>query len=170
MTPREKLAAVPYAMQAAIALTVPDGSITDEKLNFRLPQLLGQETCDSCGSPTESVASGWNPIKGINGQDTIEVTVATHGGPVIVHMTSRNVMDPARGHRCGVHVLQGESQIRRAHLDGDDSTSSDDQGCSGVYLFADLPADTYTFRAMGWMRSSTTVEWKYQRQIAVYEF
>ena len=34
LSPREKLAAVPYAMVASEALTVPDGSITSDKLAF----------------------------------------------------------------------------------------------------------------------------------------
>jgi len=167
LLPRELIRSVSIA---GMALTVPDGSITDEKLDFRLPQLLGQETCDSCGRPTESVASGWNPVKGTDSQDIIEVTVTTRGGPIVVHMTSRYGMDPARGHWCGVQVSQGESQIHLSHLDGDTSVTSSDYGCSGTYVFPDLSAGTYTFRAMGYMRSNTTVEWKSQRQIAVYEF
>ncbi|MBN2001939.1 MAG: hypothetical protein JXA21_01175 [Anaerolineae bacterium] len=34
LSPREQLRAVPYAMQASVALTVPDGSITPSKLNL----------------------------------------------------------------------------------------------------------------------------------------
>ncbi len=169
LSPRELIRSVPIA---GMALTVPDGSITSDKLDFRVPQLLGHKTCGEENEPTESgLVPGWHSVRGINNQDTIEVTVTTHGGPVMAYMTARYRTDPPGDHWCSINVYQGETYIRRAMLDGDDpSPDSQAYGCSGGYLFTDLSAGTYTFRAMAFVRPAADVQWERQRQIVVFEY
>ena len=166
MAPREVVGNVPTA------LTVPDGSITEDHLDFRVPHLLGYKTYDGANEPTETgLTAGWHPIKGINSQDTIEVTVTTHGGPVMVHMTARYRTDPKGDHWCSIYVYQDGTYLRRALLDGDEpSPDSQAYGCSGNYLFTDLPAGTYTFRANAFVRPTADVQWQRQRQIVVFEY
>lgn len=181
MSPRVQLGSVPFSMQA---LTVPDGSITTEKLadnsvtsdkvDFSVPRLLGYKTCHACGNTTESKPSGeWGayPFKGANAQDIIEVSVTTHGNPVLVQMTGRYQQNNTSGTTwCFAQVWQDGTLIRGAHLDGTNIASAD-SGCSGSYLFTDLPAGTYTFRAAAWLSSDvTSMSWTLERQIAVYEY
>ncbi len=186
MLPRVQLGSVPFAVQA---LTVPDGSITTAKivngavgtseisdqsitpakLNFPFFRLLGQKTCDNCGDTTESNLSGWVPVKGASNQDIIEVTVAISGTPIVVQITGRSRSDLAVTRWCAIAVYQGGTQIRSIHLDGNQVPSAD-YGCSGSYLFSDLPAGTYTFRAMGWFFPATNATWSFHRQIVVYEY
>ncbi|MFZ1754035.1 MAG: hypothetical protein WAU10_09835 [Caldilineaceae bacterium] len=195
MAPRVQLGSVPFAVQA---LTVPDGSITkaklapdvslvppdgsvttakiadgavtSQKLAVNMPALLGHKTCNACGNVTESNLTSWNPIKGTDSQDVIEVTVTTHGRPIAVTMTARYQRTPASTPWCGISVMSQGSEVRFTHLDGIGTGSTADFGCSGEYLFTDLPAGTYTFRAMGWLHPTATVTWSYSRQIAVYEY
>jgi hypothetical protein len=58
MTPREKLAAVPYAMQAKTALTVLDGSITTEKIADGAVTSAKLDTGLCCGH-TNMDGLGW---------------------------------------------------------------------------------------------------------------
>ena len=170
LSPRELIRSVPIA---GMALTVPDSSITTAKLNFPIARLLGQKTCDDCGRPTEinvSIPGGsWIPVKGANNQDIIEVTVTTSGRPVVAQMTSRSLSDPAMVRWCAIAVYQGGTLGRIVHLDGN-GVASPDYGCSGSYLFPDLPAGTYTFRALNWFGPEANATWLFQRQIAVFEY
>jgi hypothetical protein len=167
LSPRELIRSVPIA---GMALTVPDGAVTPSKLSFPTFKLLGQKTCASCGMVNETGSvSEWVPVKGDSNQDIIEVTAATRGAPLLVQMTSRSQSSPAVGRWCAVAVYQGATRVRFAHLDGN-WVASIDYGCSGSYLFTDLPAGTYTFRALSWFGQSTTATWLEQRQIAVFEY
>ena len=178
MSPRVQLGSVPFATQA---LTVPDGSITAEKLaagavtkakldTNSVFRLLGETTCNHCGNSDEQGLTGWHTFKGNNVNQPIEVTVSTNGGNVMVQMTGRYRTTPATGRWCAVYVSQNGQDVRRALLDGNNSNPSADWGCSASYVFNDLPAGTYTFRAAAWLSSPSDVTWTYNRQIAVYEF
>lgn len=170
LAPRELLRSVPVA---GMALMVPDGSITTEKLDFRVPQLLGHKTCTDCGNTTETKPStewGWYSFKGVDAQDIIEVTATTHGGDVLVYITGRYQQAPAETARCHIRVSQGGNTVQRAHIDGINLPTSD-FSCSGSYLFDGLPAGTYTFTAQGWASEAvTSITWWQQRQIVVYEY
>jgi hypothetical protein len=165
LAPRELLRSVPIA---GMALTVPDGAITSEKLDFHVPQLLGQKTCDSCGDVEEPDKVSWFSVKGADAQDIIAVTATTQGGDILVQMTARYGSESEVTQWCGIKVRQNGETIRLAHLDG--QLLSNDLGCSGSYLFTDLDAGTYTFNAVGYTSSKATVTWRHQRQIVVYEF
>ena len=181
MEPRVQLGSVPFSMQA---MTVPDGSITTDKLDDGAvtqaklsgdvtlgPALLGQKSCELCGNPSETVATHLTPVKGASVGDIVEVTATTNGGPVLAHMTSRQTITPSGpGFWCIIQVLQGGSQIRAASVYGGQTIDNGDAACSGTFLFTDLAAGTYTFRAIVWIPPGRTVQWTFERQIAVYEF
>ena len=176
MEPRVQLGSVPFAMRA---LTVPNGSITTEKLadgavtlqklDMPMLALLGYKTCRDCGSTVEDEVTGWVPVKGASADEIIEVTTTTQGGAVLVQMTASFTTDPPLGHFCGIEVRQGGQPIRFIHLDGSRALVSD-YGCSGLWLFTNLPAGTYTFRAKGHIGGSGQIRWIRERQIVVYEF
>ncbi|MEM7531665.1 MAG: hypothetical protein AAF639_05800 [Chloroflexota bacterium] len=178
MTPRVQLGSVPFAMQG---WRVPNGSITTEKLadgavtsakldSVGTLRLLGEKTCENCGNVTQQNLSGWQDIKGQNVNDLMEVTAQTNGGNILVTMTGRYHSSPASSRWCGISVYQGEQQIRFIHLEGTHPVGKTYWGCSGSYLFTDLPAGTYTFRARAWLGGMADVTWDYERQIAVIEF
>ena len=175
MAPRVQLGSVPFAVQA---LTVPDGSITTakiadgsvtaDKLSVSLFNLLGEKTCSDCGNPIEQSVGDWKSVKGQNVNDVIEISVTTEGGPVLVQMTAGFLTDPGIGHFCGIEVRQDNSRVRFVHLDGS-RIATTDFSCSGEWLFPDLSAGTYIFRAMGHAGGTAQVTWIRQRQIVVYE-
>lgn len=151
MTPREIIGNVPYAMSVD-----------------RIPsKLLGYDSIDENVIVSESNLVNWQPVKGFNDQDYIEVTVQTHGIPVLVYMTARYQTSQSVNRYCAIFVYQGDTFVAVAHLDG--GIGSYNWGCSGSYLFTELPAGTYTFRAMAWVNSETNIDWMWQRQIVVIE-
>lgn len=165
MSPRVQLGSVPFAVQA---LTVPDKSVTRSKINFEVPALLGQKTCASCGDVVERNVAGWYPVKGKDVNDFIEVTTQVAGGPIWVQLTAGFITSSNVVHYCGLSILQDGQQIRFIHLDGT-RTGTLDFSCSSGWLIADLPAGTYTFRAMGHVGTSD-ITWTRERQIAVIEW
>ena len=178
MSPRVPLGSVPFSFQAQEALTVPDGSITTDKiedgavtadkLSIPVFSLLGHKTCRGCGTPVEQTTTLWVPVKGQDTSDVLEVTVTTQGGPIFVQMTAGFETNPSTQHFCGVRVLQNNSTIRFVHFNGI-RASSRGFSCSGTWLFPDLPSGTYTFQVEGHV-NSTKVTWARERQIVVYEF
>lgn len=166
LSPRELIRSVPVA---GMALTVPDGSLAREKLGFPVPELLGYDSCDNCGTVTESVPGGWSPVKGADTNDIVEVSVTTDGGPVFVQVNIRYETNPAVERWCGIYVFRDGIQIKRVHVDGY-MTPVGDWGCSGGYLFTDLPEGTYTFQAQAWVKVDTTVTWRWERQIVAYQY
>lgn len=153
MSPREQLGSVPYAVVAS-----------------NTPQLLGEKTCDKneTGTPTsESLASGVHVVKCSNPQDLMEVTATTNGRPVVVHMTARYYVSPARDGYCRIAVLQNGKQVVSADLDAT-TMANGGQGCSGSYIFTDLLPGTYTFQST--VISGGEVTWKHARQIAVFQY
>jgi hypothetical protein len=169
MSPRVQLGSVPFAVQA---LSVPDGSITRKKMDFPVGELLAEKTVEETVEPIENIAtSGWHPIRGTSNQDNIEVTVTTSGGPLMAHMTARYGRESPGDMWCGIYVYQNGQQVRRALLDGSEPTpESKAIGCAGSYTFTGLPAGTYTFRAMAFVRPPTSIQWQRQRQIVVIEY
>ena len=175
LTPRELIRSVPIA---GMALTVPDGTITTDKIadgavtidKLSLPifGLLGHKTCRRCGSPVEQSNTLWVPVKGENTSDVVEVTVTTQGGPIFVQMTAGFETNPSTSHFCGVRVLRNNSVIRFVHFNGN-RVSTAGFSCSGTWLFPNLPSGTYKFQAEGHV-GSTQVTWVRERQIVVYEF
>ncbi len=158
------------AANAVGSSEIAAGAVTQEKMGFGLFHLLGQKTCADCGNSTESSSSStFVPVKGNTTQDKIEVTVTKGEGPVMVHMTARYQTSPAAAQWCAIVVYQGQNIVRIMHLDGD-GNSPRDWGCSGTWLFTDLPAGTFTFQAAAWATPNTTITWLFQRQIAVYGF
>ena len=151
MTPREIIGNVPYAMSAE---QVPS-------------KLLGYDSVDENIAVFESSLVNWQPVKGLNDQDFVEVTTQTSGAPVLVSMTARYQTSQSVTRYCAIFVYQGDAGVAVAHLDG--GVEDDNWGCSGSYLFTQLPAGTYTFRAMAWLNSETDVNWIWQRQIVVIE-
>jgi len=151
MAPREIIGNVPYALSAE---QVPS-------------KLLGYDSIDENIVVSESSVVNWQPVKGLNNQDFIEVTTQTSGAPVLVSMTARYQTSQSVTRYCAIFVYQGDAWVAVAHLDG--GVEDDNWGCSGSYLFTQLPAGTYTFRAMAWLNSETDVNWAWQRQIVVIE-
>jgi hypothetical protein len=137
-----------------------------------MPRLLGVKTCEypDCGEPTINDVDGWGGAKGNDSNDDIEVTATTQGGPVVVHMTARFNTNPERATYCRIQVMQNGEQIKRTHQDGSSTFATADQGCSGTYVFADLEPGTYTFRAGAYFHGTTDVTWRFNRQIAVFEY
>ncbi|MDQ7030297.1 MAG: hypothetical protein Q9O62_11220, partial [Ardenticatenia bacterium] len=69
----------------------------------------------------------------------------------------------------GIDVRQNNQTVQFIHLDGSRAHVSD-YDCSGSWLFPDLPAGTYTFRAMGHIGGTGEIGWIREGQIIVYEF
>jgi hypothetical protein len=134
-------------------------------------RLLGEKTCDDLRSTKETLARGRHAVKCNSAQDKLEVTATTTGRPVVVHMTARYYMNPARETYCAIEVMQNGTRVEAAELDGT-STATGSHGCSGSYVFTDLPAGTYTFQVLAgvWGNGNTEVNWKHHRQIAVFEY
>jgi hypothetical protein len=69
LSPREQLRAVPYAMQASVALTVPDGSITtaklniDEEIDFQGYSLLNVDDIDSADEQNLHITNSYGRIR-----------------------------------------------------------------------------------------------------------
>ena len=166
MTPRIQLGSVPFAGQAQL---VPDGSITSAKLNFRVPKLLGQKSCDDCGDVTETLIHGLNPVKGKNAQDIIETTVITDGGPVFAQVTMRRVTTTDSSGFCFIRIYNDVGTIVRDVNVGGNATPMTDWACSSGYLFLDLPAGTYRFQLMTWGQV-TSATWEDERQIVVFQY
>ncbi|PDV97907.1 hypothetical protein [Candidatus Chloroploca asiatica] len=157
MSPREQLASVPYAAVAG-----------------NVPQLLGEKRCDQneTGTPTtEVLPEGFHVVKCSNAQDAMSVTVATNGGPVVVHMTARYYMSPARQTYCSIAVFRNGTRVTGVNLGGN-TLNNTGQGCSGSFVFTELPPGTYTFKSEAGFfgGAETTVNWKHGRQIAVFQF
>ncbi|NTW00033.1 MAG: hypothetical protein HGA19_01870 [Oscillochloris sp.] len=157
MTPREQLGTVPYAAVAG-----------------NNPRLLGEKRCDRDGSGTptsEVLSAGFYIVKCSNSQDAMSVTVTTNGGPVIVYMTARYYISAARETYCHIQVLKNGTEVTGANLGGNTLTTTG-QGCSGSFVFTELPAGTYTFQSMAGFfgGGDETVTWKHGRQIAVFQF
>ncbi|MEM7533827.1 MAG: hypothetical protein AAF639_16705 [Chloroflexota bacterium] len=157
MTPRVQIGSVPLAVHA---LTVPNGSITSEKLadgavtaekldSSATFHLLAEKTCDdSCASILEeNLEDGWHDIKGDSDDELISVTVTTNGGNLLLTMSTRYQTNIATGRHCGIYVYQDGQQVRRLLIDGDYYGLHKDWSCSGSMLVTDLPAGTYEFRA-----------------------
>ena len=178
------------ATGAVVTTTLADGSVTTAKLaagsvvsttlaDGAVPKLLGWKTCSTGGASNncpEVIETGtsWQPVKGASAGDFVEITVTTHGRPIMTHMTTYFWIGPGgTGAGCAISVWQNGTQIDWAHLDGSGaafpSSVTSNFMCSGGYLF-DLPAGTYTFRAMGWIPSGVLVRWNGQRQIVAYEW
>jgi hypothetical protein len=138
-----------------------------------MPRLLGEDSCNKeCGHSTETVSKGWNPVKGADADDIIEVTATTSGRPLVIHTTARSYTSPATERVCGISVLQDGSEVRFFEQDAH-ITDINKYGCSGTYVIPDLEPGTYTFRLMSYMRhgeDAIEVTWQYDRQIAVFEF
>jgi hypothetical protein len=137
-----------------------------------MPRLLGVNACEypTCGEPTIYDVDGWGVAKGNDSDDDIEVTATTQGGPVVVHMTARFNTNPERATYCRIQVMQNGEQVKRIHQDGSSTFATPDQGCSGTYVFTDLEPGTYTFRAGAYFHGTTDVTWRFNRQIAVFEY
>ncbi|NCC31613.1 MAG: hypothetical protein EOM24_06240 [Chloroflexia bacterium] len=153
MSPREQLASVPYAAVAG-----------------NVPQLLGEKRCYE-NITTELLPQGFHVVKCSNAQDPMSVTVTTNGGPVVVYMTARYYMSAARETYCHIEVLRNGTTASGANLDGT-QLATPVHGCSGSFVFTDLPPGTYTFQSMAGIfgGAETTVNWKHGRQIAVFQF
>ena len=75
LSPRERLGAVPYAMQASTALTVPDDSITAEKIAAgAITQEKAPTLVQSANGQNEIIRSGNNVFDGTDQDGFIEVT------------------------------------------------------------------------------------------------
>jgi hypothetical protein len=75
LSPRERLGTVPYAMQASTALTVPDGSITTEKIaDGAITQDKAPTLVKSANGQNEIIRSGNNVFSGSDAEGFIEVT------------------------------------------------------------------------------------------------
>jgi hypothetical protein len=138
-----------------------------------VPRLLGEDTCDhACGSPSETVSKGWHPVKGANHQDVIEITATTTGRPLVIHTTSRYDSDPSAVSACGISIEQDGSEVKFIEQDAY-IANVNEYGCSGSYVVSDLEPGTYTFRLMSFVRpdnGDVKVHWRYDRQIAVFEY
>jgi hypothetical protein len=142
-----------------------------------VPRLLGEDSCtrhEGCPHPTETTHGGWNPVKGTDVNDMIEVTVTTSGRPLLVTMTARGGVKPVGNVVCNVEISQNGERQQLIQLDrmagGPDYFEK--FGCSGSYVVTDLPAGVYTFRAGVHTSDADSVEvtWAWDRQIAVIEF
>lgn len=154
LSPRELIGSVPFARYAA-----------------NVPQVLGSIMCDNCGNLTEGVSeSKWVTVKGATVDDLIQVTVTTTGRPLLITMNTIYSSPQSVDKFCAIAILR-DTQIVR-FLNGDGSHAlSDYFSCSSSYVLTDLPAGTYTFRAMAWTTASGgDITWIYQRQIAVIEY
>ena len=132
--------------------------------------LLGMKTADPTTPTPVAGLNGWQVVRGATPQEYIEVTVATQGGLIESKMTARyRTSDPVRMW-CGIEVYdQNNDLIQQIHLDGGGSDSAIDFGCSGSYQI-ELPAGTYTFKAVTYTNAETTVTWRNERQISVSEY
>ncbi len=164
MSPRVQLGTVPFATQA---LTVPNGSITAEKMAFPVQHLLGHKTCEGCSSVEEG-GTRWMTVKGRDINDVMEVVATTQGGNVLVELTTSFQTPISSRLYCGIRVLKDGNQERFVHFSGSDANMTS-LVCSGNWLFTDLPAGSYTFQAMGF-QPGTGVTWERERQIVVYEY
>ncbi|MBI5298560.1 MAG: hypothetical protein HY869_24055 [Chloroflexi bacterium] len=154
LSPRELIGSVPFANHAS-----------------NVPQILGSIMCDNCGNLTEGVSqSKWVTVKGATADDLIQVTATTTGSPLLITMNMTYSSPQSVDKYCAIAVLQDTQIIR--FLNGDGSHAlSDYFSCSSSYVLTDLPAGTYTFRAMAWTAASGgDITWIYQRQIAVIEY
>jgi hypothetical protein len=186
MNPRLLLGSAPYAFQA---LTVPDGSITTAKLangavdgskfNEYRYALLGHKTCGV--EVTEAAVirpdnTAWMPIKCDTKDEIVEVSLTTHGGPVVVEIIGYMETDPPGNHFYAAEVLNKDGNlVAFGHIIGGDRIKGEgdkdlDSAGSGSWLIPELSAGTYTFRLIGHTGFVNTVTWRFLRQIAVYEF
>ena len=154
LLPREVVGTVPYAIHSDNA-----------------PKVLDSNMCDNCGNVTETVSQwAWLPVKGATANDLIQVTVTTTGRPLLITMNTTYSSPQSVDKFCAIAILQDTQTVR--FLNGDGSHAlSDDFACSSSYVITDLPAGTYTFRAMAWAQAAGgDITWIYQRQIAVIEY
>ena len=147
---------------------IANGAVSRAKLQDRFPRLLGEKTCTNCGNATEWLPGNtYNVVKGNGLSDPIQVTVTSEGGPLYAHMTARFNMEPPLDHLFCLIEVSGQFPV---HVSGNRSVDQYSVACSGSYLFTNLPAGTYTFRALVFVESGTTIMWGAERQLAVYEF
>jgi hypothetical protein len=154
LSPRELISSVPTSIKSANS-----------------PQILGNILCDKCGDVTETVnVTGWVTAKGDNAATLIQTTVTTTGRPLLITFNARYSSQNLAEKWCGVAVVLDGQTIRFFHGDGN-AVASRDFGCSSSYLITNLPAGTYTFKAMGWANTlGGDIKWTYQRQISVIEY
>jgi len=127
MTPREKLTAVPYAMQAGLALTVPEGSINNQQIalqRYYIPMSV----------PDHFVLTS---VEQIIGETTIDVPYpATY---IIFPSYATN----GHGGRSIMFVRDGDGNYI-CNLD----TTSESVMHTARTCFYELPAGTHTFRLL----------------------
>ncbi len=169
MQPRMQVGSVPYAFNA---LTVPDGSITSDKLATPLPRLLGQKSFEG-NAFSETVAANVPIFKGANALDPITVVVTTTGRTLLVIGTGRYLSANNVNRFCFVsaHTLE-DALVWSQQLDGTESSTvaSTSWSCSGSQVLTALPAGTYKFSLRGYIDSATSIQWQDLRQIAIFEF
>lgn len=155
LIPREPIGLVPVAQQALSGF----------------PKLIGLDESTPSNATTVTSVAQWNPVKGDNAEDNIEVTLTTDGNPLLVMITARlENFDNGIWRLCGVQILEGSTVIKHIELDGFE-TPTNSFGCSGGFIISDLPSGTYTFRAIGYvLNAGVSVTWQEHRQIAVFEF
>ena len=131
-------------------------------------RLLGLSTCATCGNSTESF-TGTTTVKGATTGQLIRTTVFVGQGPVLATMTSSWAMTPAMAPWCGIRVLDDSgAQVAFAWVNGTNAAMAG-WACSGSFVFTGLTPGKYTFEAVGWVSGATSVSWREDRQITVWE-
>jgi hypothetical protein len=133
MTPREKLAAVPYAMQAGLALTVPQGSINNQRIVLQRYYVPMSVPDHFALTSTEQVIGETTINLPYAATYIIFLTYATngHGGRSILYVRDEN----------GNYIC---------NLD----TTSDSVMHTAKTCFYELPAGTHTFKLLARTASS----------------